>query len=306
MSDTRREFLLTGLAAAAVAEGLADQKPKPGDLPTRIFGKTGVRITTVALGGGRLPMLSEAEAIPVVRRALDMGITFFDNARAYGNGFSETVYGKALKGHRKNIFLTTKTEKRSRADAEAELAASLRGFQTDHVDLWQMHAISSLDDIEQIFAPGGAVEAFVAAKKAGKARFIGFTGHRDPELHARMVEKFDFDTILMPLHCADPHYLSFEKRVLARAAEKQMGIQAMKVTANAKLLQSLTVDQCVNYALSLPIHTAILGCTTVGQVDDTVRVAKAFRGLKPDEAQALVARAKRIMGPDLEDWKRRT
>jgi aryl-alcohol dehydrogenase-like predicted oxidoreductase len=234
-----------------------------------------------------------------------MGVTFFDNARGYGDGFSETVYGKALKPHRKSIFLTTKTAQRSRAGAEAELAASLRAFQTDYVDLWQIHSIMKPVDLEQIFAPGGAIEAFVAAKKAGKARFIGFTGHHDPEVHARMLEMFEFDTILMPLHCADPHYLSFEKRVLGRAAEKGLGIQAMKVLANAKLLQSLTVDQCISYVLALPIHTAVLGATTPGQVDDTIRVAKAFQRLKPEEAQSLADKVKRIMGPDLEDWKRR-
>ncbi|MBI3666123.1 MAG: aldo/keto reductase, partial [Acidobacteria bacterium] len=226
--------------------------------------------------------------------------------RSYGDGFSESVYGKALGSNRKRIFLTTKSVERTKAGAEADLDASLKAYQTDYVDLWQIHSIAKLEDLEEIFAPGGALEAFVAAKKAGKARFIGFTGHHDPEVHARMLERFDFDTILMPLHCADPHYLSFEKRVLARAAEKGMGIQAMKTLANAKLLQSLTVDQCMSYALTLPIHAAVLGCTTPGQVDDAVRVAQAFQKLKPSQAEELVGRVKGIMGPDLEDWKRRT
>ena len=307
MANTlRRDFLLGSLAAGVAAEGLAAPKAGAADLPTRVLGKTGAQVTIIGLGGGRLPMLGEQEAIQVTRRALEMGITFFDNARGYGDGFSETVYGKALGSNRKSIFLTTKTVQRSRAGAEADLAASLKAYQTDYVDLWQIHSIAKLEDLEQIFAPGGAIEAFGAAKKAGKARFIGFTGHHDPEVHARMLERYDFDTILMPLHCADPHYLSFQKRVLGRAAEKGMGIQAMKTLANAKLLQSLTVDQCMNYALTLPIHTAVMGCTTVGQVDDTVRVAQAFQKLKPAEAEELAARVKPIMGPDLEDWKRRT
>lgn len=306
MSNTRREFLYTAMATGLAAEGLADQKAKPGDVPMRVFGKTGARVTAVGIGGGRFPMLGEAEAMQVTRRALDMGVTFFDNARGYGDGFSETVYGKVLKPQRKHIFLTTKTARRTKAEAEADLAKSLKALQTDYVDLWQIHSLTKLADLEQIFAPGGAIEAFVAAKKAGKARFIGFTGHHDPEVHARMLELHEFDTILMPLHCADPHYLSFEKRVLAHAAEKGLGIQAMKVLANAKLLQALTVDQCIGYALSLPIHTAVLGCTTIGQVDDIVRVAKAFHTLKPADAQTLVTKVQRIMGPDLEDWKRRT
>ena len=140
-----------------------------------------------------------------------------------------------------------------------------------------------MDEVEQIFAPGGAIEAFEAAKKAGKCRFIGFTGHHDPEVHLAMLKKYDkYDTILMPLNAADPAYLSFEKNVLPVAVARGMGIQGMKSTANAKLLQAIALKDCLSYVLSLPVHCVALGCTTVGQIEDDVRIAQQFKPL--DEA----------------------
>jgi uncharacterized protein len=175
------------------------------------------------------------------------------------------------------------------------------------VDLWQIHSVGEKEEVEQIFAPGGAIEAFEAAKKTGKCRFIGFTGHRDPHIHSEMLRRYDrYDTILMPLHPADPSYLSFEQIVLPEAVKRGLGIQAMKSTANAKLLQDLSVRDCVSYVLSLPVHCVALGCTTVGQVEDDVRIAKQFRPLSTSQMAGLRDRAKSLAGPGLEDWKKNT
>lgn len=278
---------------------------KAGDIPTRTFGKTGEKLTIVGQAGGRFPLCSFDEAKAVTQRAIDLGINYFDTARSYWDGRSEEVYGAVLPPFRKSIFLTTKSAKRTRVEAEAELNASLRALKTGYVDLWQMHSIKDHRDVEQIFGPGGAVEAFEAAKKAGKCRFIGFTGHYDPNAHLAMLERYDkYDTILMPLHIADPGYLSFEKMVLPKAVERGLGIQAMKVTSNAKLLQTFNVRECLQYALSLPVHAATLGCTTIGQLEDDVRIAKEFAPLDQQQMSALRARADRIKGPGLEDWKR--
>lgn len=304
----RRRFLggmLGGLAATALPRAAkSEPSAATGDLPTRVLGKTGARVTTIGLGGGRLSMLPEDAALRVVAAAFDAGINFFDNAHGYGDGRSEKIYGRALRGKRQKIFLATKSTERTRAGAERQLAESLRNLQTDYLDLWQIHSVARLEEVEQIFGPGGALEAFVAAKKAGKARFIGFTGHHDPEVHAAMLERFDFDTILMPLHAADPHYLSFELRVLARAAEKNLGITAMKVTGNSMLLRAITVEECLRYVLSLSVACAIMGCTTLGQLEDDWRVARSFVPLTSEERTALLAKTEGIKGPRLEDWKR--
>jgi predicted aldo/keto reductase-like oxidoreductase len=178
-------------------------------------------------------------------------------------------------------------------------------MKTSYVDLWQVHAIGEMEEIDTLFGPGGAMEAFELAKKQGKTRFIGFTGHHDPHVHAEMLKRYDkWDTILMPLHPADPHYLSFEKIVLPHAVEQKLGIQAMKITANAKLLSVMSVRDCIRYALSLPVHCAAIGCTTIGQLEDDVRIAQDFRPLAETELAALRQRAERVKGPWLEDWKR--
>ena len=220
-------------------------------------------------------MCSYEDAKAITLRAYERGVNYFDTARIYWDGRSEEVYGDVLPPFRKRIFLTTKSPQRSRQGAEADLGKSLHALKTDYVDLWQIHQVSTMAEVEQIFAPGGAIEAFVAAKKAGKSRFIGFTGHHDPQVHLAMLKNYDkYNTILMPLNPADPSHLSFEKNVLPVAAEGGMGIQAMKSTANSKLLQALPLKDCLSYVLSLPIHCLALGCTTIGQIDDDVRIAQ--------------------------------
>jgi predicted aldo/keto reductase-like oxidoreductase len=305
----RRTFLSTSAAAgvAATARAAATSPVKPGDIPKRLFGKTGERLTIIGQAGGRFPMINFEEAKAVTLRAYELGINYFDCARIYWGGKSEEVYGAVLPQFRKNIFLTTKSPERSRKGAEADLEKSLRALKTDHLDLWQIHQVSEMKEVEEIFAPGGAIEAFEAAKKAGKCRFIGFTGHHDPEVHLAMLKHYDkYDTILMPLNAADPSYLSFEKMVLPIAVERGMGIQAMKSTANAGLLPDVHLKECLSYVLSLPIHCLALGCTTVGQIEDDVRIAQQFQPMPPDQMAALRKRATRLSGPRLENWKKDT
>jgi predicted aldo/keto reductase-like oxidoreductase len=305
----RRTFLSTSAAAglAAYAHRAQGAAVKSGDIPKRVFGKTGERLTIIGQAGGRFPMCTFEEAKAVTQRAYDLGINYFDTARIYWNGKSEEVYGAVLPPFRKNIFLTTKSPERSRKGAEAHLEASLRALKTDYVDLWQIHQVSEMDEVEQIFAPGGAIEAFEAAKKAGKCRFIGFTGHHDPAVHLAMLKHYDkYDTILMPLNPADPSYLSFEKSVLPVAVQRGMGIQGMKSTANAKLLQTIHLRDCLSYVLSLPVHCVTMGCTTTGQVEDDVRVAQQFKPLTEQQMASLRQEASKLKGPQLEDWKRNT
>ena len=242
---------------------------------------------------------------PITLRAYELGINYFDNAHGYWNGRSEEVFGAVLPQFRKDVFITSKSTQRTKKGAEDELHLSLKRMKTDYMDLWQIHAVGEMEEVEQIFGPGGAIEAFEAAKKAGKCRYIGFTGHRDPHVHLAMLERYEaYDTILMPLHPADPSYLSFERLVLPEARKRDLGIQGMKGLANAKLLQSLSVRECIQYVLSLPIHCLAVGCTTLGQIEDDVRVAREFRQYDEKEMSSLRERARKLAGAGLEDWKR--
>jgi uncharacterized protein len=307
----KRRALFGGLAGGlfagigARATQARQTRFEAGEVPMRTFGKTGVKLTVIGLAGGRFPLISTEEAIALTRRAVELGINYFDTAHGYWNGHSEEVYGKVLPAVRGWVFLTTKATDRTRRGAEDQLNLSLKRLGTDYVDLWQVHGIQDKADVARVFAPGGAIEAFEAAKKAGKCRFIGFTGHHDPLAHLEMLKNYDrWDSILMPLHIADPLYLSFEEQVLPKAVERGMGIQGMKNLCNAKLLQNFSVKECLSYVLSLPIHCTAVGCTTIGQLEDDVRIARGLTQLGAEQRAALRARAEPIKGPRLEDWKK--
>ncbi len=308
----RRAFTGSVFAGLGIT-GLGAEAPRPraGDVPMREFGRTGVKLTVIGQGGARLALLRTRErARAHVRRAYDLGLNYFDCAHSYWDGHSEEAYGDVLPEFRKHVFLTSKCLKRTRAEAEQELHQSLASLKTDYLDLWQMHSIQDQKDIDRIFSPGGAMEAFEAAKKAGKCRFIGFTGHYDPEIHVAMLKAYDrWDSILMPLHAADPSYVSFEKTALPAAVERGIGIQAMKVFGNAFLLRVLNAEECLRYVLSLPVHCATVGCSTVGQLDDDVRIAQNFKPYTAEEMEtirriAVTAGPGGAKGPALEYWKR--
>jgi predicted aldo/keto reductase-like oxidoreductase len=304
----RRTFVGAVFAGLGIT-GLSARPPKPkvGATPMREFGKTGVKLTVIGQGGWALSLLRTKEAAQAhVRHAYDLGLNYFDTAHSYWDGHSEEIYGDVLADVRQNVFITTKSEKRTRNEAEAELNSSLTRLKTDYIDLWQMHGIQDQTDVDRIFAPGGAIEAFEAAKKAGKCRFIGFTGHHDPHAHVAMLKAYDkWDSILMPLHAADPAYLSFQEITLPLAVERGIGIQAMKVFANAFLLRVLNAEECLKYALSLPIHCATVGCSTTGQLDDDARTAQNFKPYTPEEMEHLskLGGPGGLTGPALEYWK---
>jgi aryl-alcohol dehydrogenase-like predicted oxidoreductase len=312
----RRSFFgaaFAGLGSAATAK---PARPPAGSIPTRILGKTGQRVTMVGMGGARFHMISREAGVALVRRAYDLGVTFFDMARDYSEGYGEQIYGEAMPSFRKDIFLVSKTLKRTRQAAEQELETSLRLMKTDHLDLWHMHGVSYKRDIDQIFGPGGAYEAFAAAKKAGKVRFIGYSNCKDPRNHVEMLKHAEqFDVSVMPLHIADSSFsddpgTSFEKTALPAAVERGVGIVAIKTLGNAFLLRTFASTDCVRFVLSLPVTTLALGFNTIGQLEDDVRVAQNFKPFTAEEMAALRARAASgafdaIRGAALEYWKTR-
>jgi aryl-alcohol dehydrogenase-like predicted oxidoreductase len=288
---SRRMFVSAALAMAACRSSrgpTSDSAPKEAqvplpppatttaEMPTRVLGKTGVRVSRIGLGGAHIGKQSdEAESIRIIRAAIDRGVTFLDNAWDYNGGKSEERMGKALRdGYREKAFLMTKLDGRTKAAAAAQLDQSLARLQTDRIDLVQVHEVIRMDDPDRVFAPGGAIEALVDAKKAGKLRFIGFTGHKDPEIHLAMLEAadrhgFEFDTIQMPLNVMDAHYKSFEKKVLPVALKKGMGILHMKPLGGGFILDSKTVTalECLRYAMNLPTSVMITGCDSMGILD---------------------------------------
>jgi aryl-alcohol dehydrogenase-like predicted oxidoreductase len=300
-------FAGTGLTGAYAQPG----KQKVGDIPTIEFGKTGVRVTRIAQGGARMDLHPTVkEAAGHVRRVYEMGVTYFDCAHNYWDGRSEEAYGLGLAEVRKSIFLTSKSGKRTRAEAEAELSLTLKAMRTDHLDLWQMHGVQTKAEVERILGPGGAMEAFEAAKKAGKCRFFGFTGHFDPEVHAQLLRAYSkWDTVLMPVHAADHAYLSFEKTALPVAVDMGIGIQAIKVFCKAFLLRSLNPNECLRYTLSRPVHVAICGAGTAGQMEDNVRTLQSFKALSATEMADVQKRAivgqGVYTGPTMEYWKKK-
>jgi aryl-alcohol dehydrogenase-like predicted oxidoreductase len=282
----------------------------------RALGRTGVKLTVVGQGGARFHLIPFEEGKALVRRAFDLGINYFDMARSYAEGRAEDVYGAVIPEFRKKVFLTTKSGQRTRQGAEAELETSLKRMRTDYVDLWQMHGVNNMKDLERTFAPGGAIEAFEAAKKAGKCRFIGYSNCRDPKVHVEVLKHAErFDTALMPLHASDTSFsddpgMCFEKTALPAAVERGVGIFAIKVFGNAFLLRTFSPGDCLRYTLSLPITAAPLGFVSIGQLEDDVRVAQNFKPLSPEEMNALRARAgsgkfDAVRGPALEYWKTR-
>lgn len=277
-----------------------------GDIPKREFGKTGDMLTVIGPGGARFRLVSWEEATAIVRRCYDLGINYYDCSHNYWGGRSEEVYGAVLAPFRSEVFITTKCDARTREGAERELEAGLKSMNTDYVDLWQLHKVGhSEDDLEAIFAPGGAMEALVAAKKAGKCRFIGFTVHGDPNTVVKLLQLYnDWDATLIPLNPADPEYMSFEKIALPAVVERGLGIQVMKSLGNGKLMSVMTARDCIHYALSLPTHCIALGFTSIGQVEHDVRFAQEYKPLSSGEMEQLRIRAAKVAGANLEDWKK--
>jgi aryl-alcohol dehydrogenase-like predicted oxidoreductase len=265
------------------------------EIPKRKLGKTGVEVTMLGLGGeGILRTYGhEKEAHALINRALDLDINYFESARAYSG--SEAYYGKALKERRKDIFLTSKSHARDKQGALMHLKETLRNMKTDHLDLWQVHDIRTEDDIEEIFGPGGALQAFVEAKEKGLTRFIGVTGHHDPRIVIKCIELFDFDTVLLPMNPAEPFYKSFLDEVIPIAQMKQMGIIGMKVYLRglaAELPWSDTLEPFLHFALSQPVTTVVIGCDSIEQLEENVTFAARFKPMPEKQMKTLMEKVK--------------
>jgi predicted aldo/keto reductase-like oxidoreductase len=271
-------------------------------MPYRQLGRTGETVSAIGLGGWHLGLkqVPEELSIRIVRSAIDQGVTFMDNSWDYNDGASEVRMGKALRdGYRDKVFLMTKIDGRSRREAARQLDESLRRLQTDRIDLVQHHEVIRFDDPHRIFDDEGANAALVEARQAGKIRFIGFTGHKDPRIHLHMIEvarehSFTFDTVQMPLNVMDAHYRSFEKLVLPELVKQKIGVLGMKSMANGIILKSRTVTpiECLHYALSLPTSVVITGCDSMEILDQALDAVRNFRPLSAAKRRALLAKTK--------------
>jgi aryl-alcohol dehydrogenase-like predicted oxidoreductase len=259
-------------------------------LPKRKLGKTGVEVTILGLGGeGILRTFGqEREASALINKAIDLGITYFESARAYSG--SEAYYGSAFRERRREIFLTSKSHARDKRGALEHLHETLRNMKTDHLDLWQVHDVREEKDIEEVFGKVGAIEAFVEARKKGKVKFIGVTGHHDPLIIKKCLELFDFDTVLIPVNPAEHFYKSFIETVIPVARKQEMGIVGMKTYFRglaAQLPDFKNLEPFYRFSLSHPISTAVIGCDSIKQLEENVRFAASFEAMTNDEMDDL-------------------
>src|SRR3982751_1148867 len=271
------------------------------EMPYRILGHTGERVSALGIGGshvGQPKKLRESETIHIIRSAVDRGINFMDNSWDYNDGQSELRMGKALRdGYRDKVFLMTKIDGRDKEEAARQLDESLRRLQTDHVDLLQHHEIIRYEDADRIFSDGGAMEAFFEAKRAGKLRYIGFTGHKDPHIHLYMLEiaarhGFRFDTVQMPLNAMDAHYRSFEKLVLPELVKQKIGVLGMKSMGAGVILKSKTISpiECLHYALNLPTSVVITGIDSMEILDQAFEAVRTFQPMNDEQVRSLLAK----------------
>jgi predicted aldo/keto reductase-like oxidoreductase len=323
MEISRRNLLKVASTSGLVAVGLAASegvfKPllaqnestqsnpsqptqsRSGEMIYRTLGRTGEKVSVVGLGGhhiGRLP--EEQDSIRLIRAAIDRGVNFMDNCWDYHNGGSELRMGKALQdGYRDKVFLMTKIDGRTKEAAAKQIDESLQRLQTDYVDLMQHHEIIRMEDPDRVFAEGGAMEAVVEAQKAGKIRYIGFTGHKDPVVHLRMLDiakqnKFRFDAVQMPLNVMDAHFRSFEREVLPVLVKEEIGVLGMKSMGDSYLLKSQVVQpiECLHYAMNLPTATVITGIESLEILDQAIEAARTFEPMSSEQVSSLLARTR--------------
>jgi aryl-alcohol dehydrogenase-like predicted oxidoreductase len=327
-SADRRTFLKSGtaVAAGALVESGAEAAPQRSDasrpaappMPTRNLGRTGYKVGILSLGGQASVEIpnNEKVAVPIIERALDLGVNYIDTSWGYGQGCSEGYIGQVMKRRRSETFLATKVDDGTRDGALRHLEESLKRLNTDHLDLWQIHNVQGGDDLKQVFGKNGALEAMTRARDQKMVRFLGITGHYRPEGLMECIRRFPFDTVLMAVNAADKHRYSFETQLLPLALEKQMGIIAMKVPARSRLLSAwkppsveaqkkrypnwppatspgtLTFREAVSYAMTLPVSTCIIGCDTVAHVEENVRIAREFIPLNAQQMAALAEKAR--------------
>jgi aryl-alcohol dehydrogenase-like predicted oxidoreductase len=331
----RREFLkaggaiTAGLVAQAAMPASATTLPSspsnpatPNAMPTRNLGKTGYKVGIFSLGGQAAIERAdnEAVAVPIIEKALDLGVNYIDTSSIYGGPqrWSERYVGQVMKKRRSEAFLASKTKERTKAGSLDMLEQSLKLLNTDHLDLWQLHDIGTNNEIEQIFAKGGAMEALLEARDQKMVRFLGITGHFRPEPLIEAIHRYPFDTILMAVNAADPHHFSFSEQLLPLAVDKQMGIIGMKIPARGRILSTWTpppmeqqkhswegmvlaptpgtldMRQAMYYSLSLPVSTIIIGCDSVEQLTHNVQLAREFTPFSEKQMASLVEKAEPV------------
>jgi hypothetical protein len=314
-------------AAAATLPALPNNLRTQDAMPTRNLGRTGYKVGIFSLGGqAALERPNNAQtAVPIVHRALDLGVNYLDTSSIYGGPmrWSERYVGEVMKTRRSEAFLATKTKERTREGSLRMIEESLKLLQTDHVDLWQLHDIGTMKDINAIFAPGGAMEALLEMQQQKVVRYLGVTGHYRPDALMEALRRHDFDTILMAVNAADPHHYSFQQELLPMAVEKQMGIIGMKIPGRSRLLSTwtpppieqqqhswegmviatqpgtLSMKEAVCYVLSQPVSTIIIGCDSIPQLEHNVQLAQEFTPLNQQQQAAIVAKAEPVSKPGL-------
>jgi aryl-alcohol dehydrogenase-like predicted oxidoreductase len=305
----RREFIKSATAAGVAAVtssgvGLAQSAPKSPvarpmspDMVYRELGTTGEKVSAIGLGGFHVGKQADpAESIKLIRNAIDRGITFLDNCWDYNDGISEVRVGQALRdGYRDKAFVMTKIDGRTKVAYNAQLEQSMGRLHTDVIDLVQFHEVIRMEDPDRIFAAGGALEAAVAARQAGKIRYIGFTGHKDPAVHLRMLQMaeqhgFHFDTVQMPINVMDAHFRSFEKEVMPVAIKQGIGVLAMKTFGDHYILDSNTVEpiEALHYSLSQPVSVVITGIDSMQILDQAMTAAKTFKPMSQTQMASLL------------------
>ena len=297
---SRRRFLEIAASIAAMCATRADlwAAEERGGIPYKAFGSTGEKVSAIGLGGYHIGRPADEESIRIIRAAIDGGINFMDNCWDYNDGASELKMGKALRdGYRQKVFLMSKIDGRDKKTAAAQIDESLKRLQTDHIDLMQMHEVIRMNDPERVFAPGGGMEALTEAKKAGKIRFIGFTGHKNPDIHLHMLKvadehKFKLDAVLMPVNVMDAHFESFVGKVMPVLVQKKIGIQTMKPMGGGIILQSKTVSapECLRFAMSQPTDVVITGCDSMEIVQQALNTARNFKPMAKEEMASLLER----------------
>jgi len=298
LSDLQRREFLSSLAGLTIAAGLGGET-RDGVI-YRNLGSTGERVSAIGLGGYHIGVPSEDESIRIVRTALDRGITFLDNSWDYHDGGSEIRMGKALRdGYRKKAFLMTKYNGRTRTSASQQIDDSLRRLQTDHIDLIQFHENIRMTDADKYFGPNGAHEAVMAAKQAGKVRYVGFTGHKDPSIHLHMLDMaakhgFHFDSCQMPLNVLDYHFRSFAHQVVPRLVAEKTAVLGMKPLANGLIFHLNNIDAvaCLHYALNLPTSVVMNGCDSVERLEQAFQAMRTFTPMNAAQVEELTAKTK--------------
>jgi len=309
MSDrqsSRREFLgkvAAGIAGAGAAAPLLQNTialaAGAGEMPQRTLGRSGEKVSLLGLGGYHIGIQNdEQESIRIIRTAIDNGVTFLDNCWDYNDGASEIRMGKALQdGYRKRVFLMTKIDGQVKDVAAQQIEDSLRRLRVETIDLMQCHEVIRPGDPDRIFGPGGAMEALVAARKAGKIRYIGFTGHKDPDIHLKMLHTafhhdLTFDAVQMPLNVMDAHFKSFAKKVVPVLVQHGIGVLGMKPLGSGNILRSGTVTpvECLHYAMNLPTSVVINGCDSLERLEQGLEAARTFRPMSESEVAALLAK----------------